>query len=97
MNKFDTSTRLCDRCLKEIQEGAGKFFEVHVQAFGDPTPPFLDSGPDSEDIRSEYEELVKQLADTSPSDAMDQVHQRRVWTLCNSCFATWIDEPFKNC
>lgn len=87
------NTRLCDRCLRTVEEGRGEFFEVRIEAVADPTPPTLDTPFDPEQVRAEYEELVNALRDTSPQEAQDQIFRRLIVSLCNRCFATWIEDP----
>lgn len=89
-------TRLCERCLVEIVEGQGEFFEVRVEAVADPSPPVLDEVREIEDIQREYAELIEQLKHTSALDANNQVYRRRVWTLCNECLEAWLEDPFGN-
>ena len=90
----NTRTRLCDRCLKEIPEGRGKFFEVRVEIVSDPTIQELDDEPTPGNIRSQIRELAIELEQIGPTDAMEQVYRRRVWTLCNPCLDLWLEAPF---
>lgn len=88
-------TRLCERCLTEVPEGKGEFFEVRVEAVADPTPPVLES-EELEDLRSQYAELIEQLKNVSALEANNQVYRRRVWSLCNACLEAWLEDPFGN-
>lgn len=90
----DSSRRLCDRCLGELKEGMGEFFEVRVQAVADPSAPVLDLENSAEELEREYEELVASLENLDPREALDQVVRFRNWTLCNRCFEAWFDDPF---
>ncbi len=93
----DDNTRLCARCLRTMTEGRGEFFEVRIEAIADPTPPILDGHQelDVASVRSEYEELVGALRDTSAREAQDQVHRQVMISLCNRCFVDWIEDPAK--
>lgn len=86
---------LCDRCLKQLVPGRGEFFEVRIEAVADPTPPDLDAdlSADLQEIQQRYEQLVDQLQNTSPAEARDQVYRRLWLTLCNRCYAAWIEDP----
>lgn len=87
-------TRLCDRCLKEVSEGTGSFYEVRAQIVADPTPPTLDPKLETSEILRRYQETLAELEHTHPGDALDGVVRSRVWTLCNPCLEIWLDDPF---
>lgn len=87
-------TRLCDRCLKEVSEGTGSFYEIRAQIVADPTPPTLDPTLDPSEILRRYEETLAELEQANPRDALDGVVRWRVWTLCNPCLEIWLDDPF---
>jgi hypothetical protein len=88
-----TGERLCDRCLRQVEEGKGAFFQVTVDAVADPTPPNFD-GLEDEDPGEAYRRLLEKLRRISEREAMDQIHRRRIFTLCNPCLDTWLESPF---
>ena len=89
----ETSTRLCDRCLKTIHEGRGEFNEVKIAAVADPCPPVIDAVTGPQPHPSPDEWISKMLGDVSPQEAQDQVHRQLTLSLCNSCFSKWIEDP----
>jgi len=83
----------CDRCLKGLTPGNGEFYLIQIEAVADPTPPSLIEHARSADITSELNELVSQMGDLSPQEAMDQVHRKLTIQLCVSCYRDWIENP----
>ncbi|MAV36367.1 MAG: hypothetical protein CMJ59_13025 [Planctomycetaceae bacterium] len=89
----DTTVLFCDRCLTTLTPGSGDFFQVHIRAVADPSPPeIVDSRP-VEAIRQEIKSLLNQMENLSAQEAMDQVYRRVTIHLCNSCFHDWIEQP----
>ncbi len=88
-------SRLCDRCLQEVQEGVGEFFEVQIQAVADPTPPVLDALDHQTPYQQleSYQEIVSATEGLSACEAQDQVYRRVTLSLCNRCFSKWIEDP----
>ena len=86
---------LCDRCLKELFGGRGEFYEVHIDARVDSTPPILDLPRklSLEEMDEQWGKVIQQLESTPQVDAENQVHCRRRLLLCSSCFRDWIDNP----
>ncbi len=91
----DDNTRLCARCLSTLSEGHGEFYEVTIDAVADPTPPVLEirSDLDPQHLRDEYQQLADSFQNTSAQEAQDQVHRHVTISLCNRCFAKWIEDP----
>jgi hypothetical protein len=83
----------CAHCLASLTPGAGNFWVISIDAVADPTPPEFTEEDLRRDLRSEFAEVVRQMQDTSPLEAMDQVHRHMVIHLCNRCFETWMDNP----
>lgn len=96
MNSKEDRTRLCNRCNQELPEGRGAFFEIRVEVVADPTPPFLDVELEEQEICSQYKQLIVELEQVGPLDALNQVVRRRIWSLCNRCVESWLDDPFGN-
>ena len=85
---------LCDRCLKELVHGRGEFYEVHIDARVDSSPPILDAPPMApEEMDEEWGKVIQQLESISQVDAMNQVYCKRRILLCSPCFQAWIDNP----
>jgi len=87
------SPLLCTRCLKTLEAGRGEFYVVTIDAVCDPTPPTIPEGEPDRDLRRDWREIVEELQDISPQEAMDQVYRRVVIHLCNPCFRVWIENP----
>lgn len=83
---------LCARCAAELLPGAGNFYEIKIEALADPTPPVL---PDRElhVIRQEMEQVLEELREVSPQEALDQVYRRLTIHLCIRCYTEWIENP----
>jgi hypothetical protein len=89
----DDTPLLCTQCLKTLQPGRGEYYVVTIDAVCDPTPPTIDAGDLRHDLRRDWREIVAELQDVSPQEALDQVYRRVVIHLCNGCFRTWIENP----
>jgi len=89
----ESKVRLCDRCLCQVEEGKGAFFQVTIDAIADPTPPNLD-GLEGEDPGAAYRRLLEKLRRLSEREAMEQVHRRRIFNLCIPCLDAWLESPF---
>lgn len=83
----------CDRCLKGLTPGNGEFYVIQIEAVADPTPPSLVELDRGLDITHELNELVSQMQDLSPQEAMDQVHRSLTIQLCLGCYRDWIENP----
>ena len=83
----------CDRCLRDLTPGNGEFYVVRIEAIADPTPPSLVELDRGVDITNELNELVAQMKDLSPREAMDQVHRQLTIQLCLACYQGWIENP----
>lgn len=88
---MDADPSLCHRCGSLLRAGRGEFWLVHIDAVADPSPPDVDeaAGEAPEDMSA----LVESMRDLSERELMDQVHRRLRLTLCNRCFARWIERP----
>jgi hypothetical protein len=83
----------CARCSRTLTPGDGSFYVVTIIAIADPSGPVVDEPPSAEELRKEIENLLAQLRDTSPQEAMDQVHRRLTIHLCLGCYRKWIEDP----
>jgi hypothetical protein len=84
-------TLFCARCAAELKPGT--FYVVRIEAFADPSVQAPQKELSAEQIRSQIERLVKQLADVSEREAMDQVHRQLTLHLCQGCYRLWIENP----
>lgn len=82
----------CARCSRELQPGAGDFFEIRISAVADPYPPVLEDC-DANELRKQIEQTLAQLSGTSSREAVESVAVQRVFQLCNLCYAQWIENP----
>jgi hypothetical protein len=73
--------------------GRGEFYVVQIDAVADPTPPELTRDDLQRDLTREWRELVAELKDVSPQEALDQVHRRVIIHLCSACYREWIENP----
>lgn len=83
----------CDRCVCQLYQGQGSFYVVSIDAVADPTGPTFSDDDLRRDVGKELDELVEQLENVSPQEAMDQVHRSVQLTLCLSCYQEWIENP----
>jgi len=84
---------LCSRCLRVLEPGRGDFYEVTIDAVADPSPPIIEPGDLGRDLSGNWRQIVAELRNTSPQEALDQVFRRVVIHLCNGCFREWIENP----
>jgi hypothetical protein len=89
----DAAPTFCARCTVELKPGAGDFYQVNIEAFADPTPPVLSAKDMETDVRRQIEQILAQMADVSPQEAMDQVYRRLTLYLCGPCYRHWIEDP----
>ena len=89
----DDAPIFCARCLAELIPGRGNFFVVRIQAVADPTPPELTLEDLDRDHRAQFEQLVREMADHSEQELLDQVYRNVTIHLCNRCFQQWIEHP----
>ncbi|MEM6471352.1 MAG: hypothetical protein AAF802_17455 [Planctomycetota bacterium] len=86
--------RLCDRCLVELVDGRGEYYEINIDARVDASPPILDSPAISrEEMDRQWGETIRDLESISQVDAENQVFCKRKIVLCASCFHVWIENP----
>lgn len=76
-----------------LKPGSGNFWEVRIQAVADPWPPAFTEEDLQSDLRGEWTELVEQMQDLTPRQAMEQVHRYTVIHLCDRCFQAWYEAP----
>ncbi len=89
----DPAPLFCARCALELHPGRGHFYQVHIEAIADPTPPILPAEETAADLRRQIEQLIAQMADVSAQEAMDQVYRRLTLHLCTPCYRRWIENP----
>jgi hypothetical protein len=87
------STIFCNRCLRLLQPGAGDFYEVSILSIRDPSPPLITAEDLERDPTQTWRELLNELANTSPREALDQVYRQVTVHLCDACHASWIEDP----
>ena len=86
----DDWSLVCQRCGAALRTGEGSFYVVRVEAFADPSPPIEVSVPlDAQSV----DELLRDVANSSPQELMDQVYRRLEFKLCASCYSGWIERP----
>ena len=61
--------------------------------FADPSPPIIEPADLGRDLAGDWRQIVAQLRETSPQEALDQVYRRVMIHLCNGCFREWIENP----
>jgi len=86
----DQPVDCCFRCSKELRLGMDYCYLINVEAMADPSPPILSFDTDT---RRQIKDLVAQMQDVSPQEAMDQVYRRLSFYLCGSCYRRWIENP----
>ncbi len=89
----DPAPLFCARCSVELCPGTGTFYQVRIEAVADPTPPLVTEEDLTTDVRQQIEQLLAQMADLSPQEAMDQVYRRLILHLCLPCYRQWIEDP----
>jgi hypothetical protein len=87
---YDQPSDCCFRCAKALRLGVDNCYLIKVEALADPSPPIVSSDVD---IRRRIENLIEQMADLSPQEAMDQVYRRLSFYLCEPCYRHWIENP----
>ncbi|MBV9125419.1 MAG: hypothetical protein JO112_18845 [Planctomycetes bacterium] len=83
----------CDRCGAELRPGTGNFYQIHIEAVADPTPPDIPEETSAADLGRQIQEVLAQMEDLSAQEAMDQVHRRLTLFLCLPCYRVWIENP----
>jgi hypothetical protein len=86
----------CDRCSALLTPGEGSFYVVRIEAFADPSPPNFTVDDLLRDPKARLQELLDQMRDLSPQEAMDQVYRRLTLYLCGPCYRQWIENPTGN-
>ncbi|MDP6447229.1 MAG: hypothetical protein QGG36_17885 [Pirellulaceae bacterium] len=89
----DFAPLLCAKCLRDLTPGAGDFYVVSIEAVADPTPPTIDEQPHGRDLKTEINNLIRDLHDVSAREAMDQVRRGVTIHLCRNCYGSWIENP----
>ena len=84
----------CSRCQQGVQLGRGEGYLVDIRAVADPTPPVLTGDDLSADASREIQRLLVRLRGMSERQVANQVFRRRLFCLCNACYARWIEDPF---
>lgn len=83
---------ICLRCGTLLQEGAGQFYVVKIEAYADPSPPQIEHDA-QEDLKAAYEQALRDAATMSERELMDGVHRRLTIHLCTPCYRVWIENP----
>jgi hypothetical protein len=89
---MELSPLLCHRCGRLLHPGEGSFYIVNIEAYADPSPPALDEISLAQ-ARREYREAVRDAADQSEQELMDQVYRKLRLELCTPCYRRWIEKP----
>ncbi len=84
----------CSRCGRPVGLGRGEGYLVDIRAVADPTPPVFTGDDLSADATREIQRLLVRLRGMSPRRVADQVYRRRLFCLCNACYALWSADPF---
>ena len=84
---------ICARCQATLTPGSGRLWEVRIHAVADPWPPEFTEEDLQRDVQREWSEVIEQMRDLSPLEAMDQVHRHTIIHLCNRCFDKWYEDP----
>jgi hypothetical protein len=84
----------CARCGGPIPVGRGEGYLIDIRAVADPTPPAFSAEDLQADTEREISRLLASLRGQSERQLLDQVYGRRLFCLCNACYARWIDDPF---
>jgi hypothetical protein len=88
-----TAPTICHKCGALLTPGKGDFFEVHVEAFAENSPPVITLEELLKDHTQEMKEIAEALNGASPQEAMDQVHRQMTFFLCGPCYRGWIENP----
>ncbi len=83
----------CRRCGKELSPGSGNLYQITIEALSDPSPPRLDEHGGKTDLDQSFQDVLADLENLSPTEAMDQVYRRMSFFLCVRCYARWIEDP----
>lgn len=89
-----TPPLLCSRCGATLGLGRGECYLVDVRAVADPSPPVITGDDLSHDAAREIERLLTRLRGLSERELVAQVYRRRLFCLCNGCYARWSADPF---
>ncbi|MDY7010210.1 MAG: hypothetical protein SVV80_05585 [Planctomycetota bacterium] len=92
MDKF-SHVLFCHRCGAVLRPGKDNFYVVRIEAFADPTPPYLTEADLAVDIDEAIEQILEEIRNTSEAELMDQVYRRLTIHLCAACYADWIENP----
>ena len=85
---------ICARCSCVLISGKHAFFEIKIEAIADPgTPDLADLDEAYDDPKQAYLDLISELENVSPQEAMDGVAASRVIFLCGKCFPGWMERP----
>ena len=84
----------CSRCGAPLALGRGECYLVDIRAVADPSPPVFTGDDLSRDAAREIDRLLRQIRRMSEGELVAQVFRRKLFCLCNACYARWIDDPF---
>ena len=84
---------ICQKCGTLLTPGRGDFYVVNIQAYAEDSSPVITAEDLSRDHVEEMKQIVKQLEQLSPQEAMDTVHRQMTFVLCRTCYRQWIENP----
>ncbi len=84
---------ICQKCGTLLTPGRGDFYIVHVEAYAEDSSPVITAEDLAKDHVEEMKDIVRQLEQSSPQEAMDSVHRQMTFFLCRPCYRTWIENP----
>jgi hypothetical protein len=84
---------ICQKCGALLTPGKGDFYEVHIEAFAENSPPVFTLEELLADHAQEMQKIVEQLKGLSEQEMMDQVHRQMTFFLCRRCYRQWIENP----
>jgi len=90
---FSTETLVCHRCGALLKPGDGNFYVVRIEAFADPSGPYVDEEESAAEIAVDIETMIERMRHMSEQELMDQVYRRMVLYLCRPCYTYWIEDP----
>jgi hypothetical protein len=83
----------CSRCGVAVGLGRSECYLVEIRAVADPFPPVFNDDDLSRDAEKEIGRLLARLRKLTERQLMNQVYRRKLFCLCNACYAGWIENP----
>jgi hypothetical protein len=87
------SQSICQKCGALLTPGRGDFYVVNVEAYAEDSPPVITAEELTRDHTEEMKQIVKELENLSPQEAMDGVYRKFSFPLCRPCYRAWIENP----